>query len=141
LIRLEETGSPRNSYVSAYNTLRKCTGSHQNAHFNMIDRALNGPTATRDADTQRYLDLWLKRPRRNFEVDLRSKYAACGTDRACSPVPVDERPNTDFLWQRSPFSLYGAGDGMIETAAIDYILPYRMSQYCALAGRAQTVCR
>jgi hypothetical protein len=36
---------------------------------------------------------------------------------------------TDFLWQRSPFQLVGGGIGNIETAGIDYILPYWMARY------------
>src|SRR3712207_8516218 len=43
-------------------------------------------------------------------VDLSTRYPACGTNRACDVIPVDERPNTDFLWQRSPFLLSTAGD-------------------------------
>jgi hypothetical protein len=42
---------------------------------------------------------------------------------------VDKRVNTDFLWQRSPFLRYGGGDGTVETAAIDYLLPYWMGRY------------
>lgn len=45
---------------------------------------------------------------------------------------MDQRVNTDFLWQRSPFQLYGGGEGLTETAAIDYILPYWMSRWYAL---------
>ncbi len=38
--------------------------------------------------------------------------------------------NTDFLWQRSPYLLYPdrRGNGTIETAAIDYLLPYWMAR-------------
>ena len=54
--------------------------------------------------------------------------AACGDDRACNPIPVNDRVNTDFLWQRSPFLLLGGGAGTIETAGIDYILPYWMAR-------------
>jgi hypothetical protein len=130
LIRLEEpTSTYRSRYVSAYSTLRRCTGSHQNAHFNMVDRSINGPNTTRDADTQRFLGDWLKRSRRAFYTDVSSKYPVCGTNRACSPVPIPDRPNTDFLWQRSPLLLYGGGDTTVETAAIDYILPYWMARY------------
>src|SRR5689334_12010433 len=130
LIRLEEpTSTYRSRYVSAYTTLRRCTGTHQNAHFNMVDRSINGPNATRDADTQRFLGDWLQRSRRAFYTDVSSKYAVCGTNRACSPVPIPDRPNTDFLWQRSPLLLYGGGDTTVETAAIDYILPYWMGRY------------
>jgi uncharacterized protein (TIGR03437 family) len=72
---------------------------------------------------------WLERPRRDFYVDLRGKYKACGDDRACDPIPVPERVRTDFLWQRSPYLLYGGGSGRIETPGIDFILPYWMGRY------------
>ena len=130
LVRLEETTSSyRKTYLNAFNDLRKCTAHHQNAHFNMIEHGLKGASSNRDADTRQYLSLWLERPRRDYYVDLTGKYEACGENRACSPVPINERVNTDFLWQRSPVLLYGGGDGRIETAAIDYLLPYWMGRY------------
>ena len=133
LIRLEEDGSPYTAlYMNGYNTLRQRTEQHGNPHFNMIDRALKGPDSVRDSETDTLLNLWLSRARRDYWVDLRGKYPACGTDRACSPIPVNERVNTDFLWQRSPFLLFGGGAGLIETAAIDYILPYWMARYHGL---------
>jgi hypothetical protein len=98
----------------------------------MVDRALTGENGTRDAGTIILLELWLQRPRRDYWVDLRDRYAACGENRACSPVPVNERVNTDFLWQRSPFQLFGGGAGAIETAGIDYILPYWMARHYGL---------
>ena len=132
LIRLEEPLSPALPlYLQAFATLRECTGSHQNAHFNMIDRGVRGPDAVRDAETDVLLDLWLQRPRRDYFVDLRGQYPECGDNRSCVPVRVDQRVNTDFLWQRSPFQLYGGLEGRIETAAIDYILPYWMSRWYA----------
>ena len=92
---------------------------------------MRGPDATRDRNTAKYLQLWLRRPRRDYPVDLRGKYAACGADRACRVIRIDERVNTDFLWQRSPFLLYGNtfDDGTRETAAIDYLLTYWMGRY------------
>lgn len=130
LVRLEEHRSPfRPFYVNAYETLRRRTGQHGNAHFNMVDRALTGADSNRDIETIRLLDLWLQRPRRDYWGDLHGTYPACGTNRACDPIPVNERMNTDFLWQRSPFQLSGGGAGTIETAAIDYILPYWMARY------------
>ena len=130
LVRLEERASPfRREYVQIYNTLRGCTRTHKNAHFNMIDRALKGPKSARDSATERFLGQWLTRPRRAFFSDVSDKYAACGENRACDVVPVYDRPNTDFLWQRSPFLLYGGGDSTVETAAIDYLLPYWMARY------------
>ena len=98
----------------------------------MIDRALKAADSIRDGETVTLLNLWLSRSRRDYWVDLRGKYPACGTDRACNPIPVNERVNTDFLWQRSPFLLFGGGAGLTETAAIDYILPYWMARYHGL---------
>jgi len=133
LIRLEENNSPYKAvYMNAYDMLRGRTQSHGNAHFNMIDRALKGPNSARDTETITLLSLWLQRPRRDYYVDLRSRYPACDTDRSCIPIDVNDRVNTDFLWQRSPFLLFGGGAGTIETAAIDYILPYWMARYYAL---------
>ncbi|WP_321475450.1 hypothetical protein [uncultured Paludibaculum sp.] len=55
-------------------------------------------------------------------------------NRGCEVVPVPERPATDFLWQRSPFRLYGGLYGTIEGAGIDYILPYWMGRYYGVLG-------
>jgi hypothetical protein len=111
-----------------------CTAAPQNAHFNMIDRALRGADAQRDADTQNFLGLWLERSRRDYFTDVSDKYAVCGPNKACGIVAVNDRPNTDFLWQRSPQLLFGGGDGTIETAAIDYLLPYWMGRYYGVLG-------
>jgi hypothetical protein len=131
LIRLEGNFIFRASYMQVYDTLRRTTDDHGNAHFNMIDRALKGANARRDAETRDLLQQWLQRPRRDLYRDWRGdpRYPACGDDRACGPIAVVDRVNTDFLWQRSPFLLYGGGGGAIETAGIDYILPYWMARY------------
>ena len=129
LIRLERS-SFGGIYRQAYDVLRRHTDDHKNAFFNMIDRALNGPSEPRDSETRQMLEDWLLRPRRDVPTDLRGVYPACGAeDRACAPIPVIDRPRTDFLWQRSPFQLVGPGAGTIETAGIDYILPYWMARY------------
>ena len=113
---------------TAYDELRATTGGDQNAHFNMIDRAINGPNASRDAETVALLNAWLLRPRVDVYRDFSSQFPVCG-GHACSPLPVQDRVTTDFLWQRSPFQLAGGGSGDIETAGIDYILPYWMGRY------------
>jgi hypothetical protein len=129
LIRLERS-SFNEIYRGAYNVLRRHTDDHGNAFFNMIDYSLTGPNESRDAATRTMLEDWLLRPRRDFTVDLRGLFPACGAaDRACEPIPITYRVNTDFLWQRSPFQLVGLGTGRIETAGIDYILPYWMARY------------
>lgn len=124
LIRIQDNSDNR----GAYQTARKYTAGHQNAFFNMVDRALNGPDSVRDAETRMLLDQWLQRPRRDFFVDLSKTVPVCGTE-ACSPIPVSQRPPTDFLWQRDPFQLSGGGSGLIESNGIDYILPYWMARY------------
>src|SRR5262245_12904787 len=129
LIRLESS-SFKGIYGRAYDVLWHHTDDQKNAFFNMIDRALSGPNDARDADTREMLIEWLLRPRRDQPIDLRGVYPACGSpDQACVPVPIVDRPRTDFLWQRNPFLLVGQGTGTIETAGIDYILPYWMGRY------------
>ncbi len=119
----------RISYQRAFDILRNTTDDHQNAFFNLIDRAINGPdNPKRDADARAFLDLWLQRPDRNPYTDVTGQYAQC-YDHACQPIPVDKRPTTDFTWQRSPFQFAGGGDGTIEGAGLDYILPYWMGRY------------
>jgi uncharacterized protein (TIGR03437 family) len=130
LIRLEAS-SAKSIYRSAYGLLRDHTASHQNAFFNVIDLGLNGPDAARDNQTLALLDGWLLRVRRDFGVDLHGVVPVCG-DQACQPVPVWLRPPTDFLWQRNPFQLAVGGAGIIESAGIDYILPYWMARYYGL---------
>jgi uncharacterized protein (TIGR03437 family) len=124
LVLLQNNGPNRD----AYEIVRNYTASHQNAFFDIIDRALNGPDATRDAEARYLLDQWLNRPSRDFYTDLTNSVKVCGTE-ACDPIPVAWRVNTDFLWQRDPFQLSGGGEGTIETAGVDYILPYWMGRY------------
>lgn len=133
LVRLDTTGS--GAYRQAFQVVRDHTDTHQNAFFNMIDRAINGPSSGRDAETIALLNQWLQRPRRDFSVDLRTALPVCGGE-ACSPVPVPLRAPTDFLWQRDPFQLTGGGSGRIESAGIDYILPYWMARYYGVLPQA-----
>lgn len=124
LIRLEDNGDNR----GAYQTLRNFTAPHQNAFFDMIDRALDGPAAARDAEALALLHDWLQKPRLDFYVDDSQTVAVCGSE-ACAPVPVALRPPTDFIWQRDPFQLTGGTSGVVESAGIDYLLPYWMGRY------------
>jgi hypothetical protein len=129
LIRLETDPVNLAYYWPAYDMEWGILSKHENAHFNMIDRALKAADATRDSVTVTLLQQWLTRPRRDYWVDLNGLFLACGENRSCDVIPVPQRINSDFLWQRSPFQLSGGGIGTIETAAIDYILPYWMARY------------
>ena len=136
LVQLQNNDDNR----GAYTTLRSYTASHQNAFFNLIDRALNGAAAARDQETRVLIEQWLQRPRRDFSVDLTGQAPACGSE-ACQPVPVPLRPPADFLWQDDPFQLSGGGSARIETSGVDYILPYWMARYYGVisAGVAPTI--
>jgi hypothetical protein len=119
----------RANYEKAWDILRRTTDDHQNAFFDLIAHAIDGPDARRDAGIRTMLDAWLERPMRDDWFDLRFEVPLCAEDRACDPAPVQRRIPTDFIWQRSPFQVLGGGYGRIETAGIDYILPYWMARY------------
>lgn len=127
LIRLESSLA-KSIYQSAYDVLRSATSSHQNAMFDMIDRGLNGPDAARDAEAAALINAWLQRPSRDNTVNLAGVVPVCGGE-ACEPVPVVLRPPDEYLWEESPFQISGGGSGIIETAGVDYILPYWMARY------------
>jgi hypothetical protein len=117
------------NYRNGFSILRRTTDDHGNAFFDLIERAVNGADRQRDERIRTLLAAWLGRPQRDHFVDLRGRYESCEEDRACDPIPVIERVGTDFLWQRSPFQLYGGGTGRIEGAGIDYLLPYWMARH------------
>jgi hypothetical protein len=50
-------------------------------------------------------------------------------EHALFALPLDERPVSDFQWQRSPFDLDSYGDGSWESPAMDYTLIYWMARY------------
>ncbi len=130
LIRLETDSTLLARYQAAYQIYWQAIHSHMNAHFNMVDRALNGPDPTRDSATAAYLFEWLLRPRRDFYVDLSGQYPSCVTSgESCDPLPIPQRVPDEFVWQISPFQLAGGGSGLIEGGGIDYILPYWMARY------------
>jgi uncharacterized protein (TIGR03437 family) len=129
LIRLQDIADNRDAYM----IVRKYTATHGNAFFNMIDRALRGPDAARDAETRTLLDQWLQRSRRDYYVDLSRTVTVCGSE-ACKPVPVPLRPAATFLWQDDPFQLAGGGSGRVESSGLDYILPYWMARYYGVVG-------
>jgi len=128
LIRGELSDTHRGRYKAAYRIFRRTVDDHGNAHFNMIDRVLNGPDERRDRETVDLLMAWTRRPRRDFYIDYRGQIPSCGEDKACEVIPVEDRVRTDFVWQRSPFQIYGGGDGFIENPGIDFLLPYWMAR-------------
>ena len=132
LIRMDAS-SAQTLYRAAYEVLRSATSGDENAFFDMIDRGLNGANAARDQQAAILIDQWLERSRRDNSVNLVNVLPACGST-ACSPIPVVLRPPDEFLWEESPYQMSGGGSGIIETAGIDYILPYWMARYYGVTG-------
>ena len=132
LIRLEQLEDPQSKYLKhyrkAFRKFRETTKDHGNAHFNMIDCALNGLEAKRDQETIELLDLWISRGLRRKAVD-NPNVKVCGKNRACDPIPVDKRPCAGFLWEVTPFQIAGDGNLRLEYAGVDYLLPYWMARY------------
>ncbi len=140
LIRLESDSDTKAWYERGFSEVRGATNNHLNPHFNMIDRALHGADAARDAETRDDLEAWLKRSRFDVFVDWRGKIPSCGDpNEACHPIPIEDRPPSDFLWQLDPFQLSGGGSGVIETAGIDYTLPYWMARYYGVIADPLTI--
>jgi hypothetical protein len=130
LIRFETDSTLLSRYQAAYQTFHNAIQTHMNAHFNMIDRALNGADATRDGQTAAYLSQWIERPRRDVYVNLAGQYPSCvNSGESCNPLPIPVRVPDEFVWQVSPFQLEYDGSGVIEGGGIDYILPYWMARY------------
>jgi len=129
LLRLQDNTGNR----GAYQTVRNYTAGQQNAFFDIVDRGLNGANAARDAETMALLNEWLQRSRRDVPVNLAGLIPICGS-QTCQPAPMVLRPPDDFQWQESPFQVTGGGTGLIETAGIDYILPYWMARYYGVAA-------
>lgn len=151
LIPNEFNQRKKQRWMEGFNVLRDRVGDHLNAHFNMIERAIKGPYLAREQQTIELLKSWLKRSRRDYTVDLTEKYGGCmieignkkpvprpkGSEEpevACTEIPVQERVNSDFLWQRSPYQLLAYGAGFTETAGVDFILPYWMARYYNVFG-------
>ena len=139
LLKLESDPRLCAQYKKAYEVLRATTRADGNPFFDCIDKALAGPDARRDDRIEGSLEAWLRRPRRDVLVDLRGEFPECD-GRACSPIPIERRIPTDFLWQRSPYQLRGNGKGLVEGAGIDYILPYWMFRVLGVRGARTRAC-
>lgn len=127
LIRLESS-SFNTFYQAAYSELSGATLSQQNAIFDLVDRALNGPNAARDANAVALINQWLQRPSYDFTVNLQGVVPSCDGS-ACNPIPVALRPPDSYLWQESPYQLSAGGSGVIQSSGVDYLLPYWMARY------------
>ncbi len=149
LVELETDPDRYRAYLRLMRILRTTVGHHQNAWFDVI-AAVADPSAgpTLGPRVQRELELWTLRPRRGFAVTnsadpsiakatITATIPAWGgspggalttaprtREVAVLPLPIDRRTASDFVWQRSPFSLDGAKDPHEQPPGIDLVLPY-----------------
>lgn len=125
--------------------LRRALASHQNAWFDAVelagfeadDDALARPRAEIADELHRSVSWLVERSEVMEDVDLTGQvdtvtYQDLSGDKehtaARNPVPVPDRPGTDFLWQRSPFLVENEldvfPDRAIRPPGVDFLLPY-----------------
>jgi hypothetical protein len=153
--RLERNPIVRLLIRQAFGVMDKTTRDDVNAHFEAITYALTGDPGRR-GDAVSHLRQWrdyraridlggetdnLSRcgaglecvPQDQYEIHLGGHAVVIpGTSaelRARHPLPVAERPPTDFLWQRAPTQLNGSTAATFESPGVDYLLPYWMLRY------------
>jgi hypothetical protein len=140
----------------AIGVMDKTTGDDVNAHFEAITYAMTGEPARLDAAVQHLREWRSYRSRTDTGVNTVNS-TKCGISiqcvpddqydvmvdpgldvtvpgtvakqRARFPLPVADRPPTDFLWQRPPTQLDGSSPAHHEAPGIDYLLPYWMLRY------------
>jgi hypothetical protein len=151
------TGPERTLVAQAVSVMDKTTGDDLNAHFQAILYSQTGDR-TRLDEAVAYLRDWkVYRQRTSFgqQVDntprcghdiqcvTKDQYELGtpagdvawfpGTDaskqRAARPMPVSQRPPSDFIWQREPTQLKGGDGPTHREAGIDYLTPYWMLRY------------
>lgn len=150
------TGAERTLALQALSTMDATTGDDINAHFEAITYWATGEVARRNAAVT-HLREWLNY-RANADNGVPAANSAkCGATvvcvpddkmemsiggqppvtlspgtvgkRAARPLPVVDRPPTDFLWQRPPTQLDGSVPTTFRAPGIDYLTPYWMLRY------------
>ena len=153
--RLATDPATRLLFKQALGVMDHTTGDDINAHFEAITYALTGEQRRIDAANV-HLDEWKLYRAKNDRGEPTFNEARCGKDiqcvpkdqwdaeiagqelttrpgtsgkRARYPLPVPDRPPTDFLWQREPTSLNNSIGVADEDVGADYLLPYWLLRY------------
>jgi hypothetical protein len=155
MTRLEEDGPARELMRQAFGVMDKTTGDDMNAHFESITYAASGEPQRVEGAVQ-HLGEWLDY-RAAIHAGPVSNSPRCGKDLECVPngqldidqdgtvvtvpdpaggklrarfpLPVGQRPPTDFLWQRPPTQLDGSEAPTHQAPGIDYLTPYWTIRY------------
>lgn len=150
LLGLEDDEATRAELADGFRTMRRALRRHANAYFDLVELTVfedQPELLTRDRDSlaeecRGLLGDWLERPPIMEAADLsaadwiervsfRKSADSSPETIARLPLPVAERPGTDFLWQRSPFSLKSlAVDPLraVRPPGVDFLLPYWMAR-------------
>lgn len=155
LTRLEHDPVLRSLFVQAFGVMDHTTGDDGNAHFEAITHAVTAELSRFD-DAVAHLRDW-RDYRHNIHLGPVDNSPGCGVEfecvpedqldgvvagqtvvlrpgtagrqRARVPLPVANRPPTDFLWQRPSTQLAGAEGPTHQAPGIDYLTPYWMLRY------------
>ncbi len=151
LLGLEDDPAERERLADGFRTMRRAIRFHANAYFNLVELTVfedQPELLSRDREllveeSRQLLTDWLDRPAIMEALDLsgddtidlvlfpglsESKQPETISRR---PLPVAERPGTDFLWQRSPFGLLSLDIHplrAIRPPGVDLLLPYWMGR-------------
>ncbi|MDP9181828.1 MAG: hypothetical protein M3P04_03480 [Actinomycetota bacterium] len=153
------SGAERELIARGFAVMDKTTGDDQNAHFEALTFGLTGDAERRDAAVTHLeqwlsyrssisggaavrnsarcgVDLTcVPEDRAELLVDQAPGGAvdwwpATSTSlRADAPLPVAQRPPTDFLWQAPPGRLDGRQDASSREPGIDFLTPYWTIRY------------
>jgi hypothetical protein len=160
LIRLAANPAERALMRQAFSAVDRQTSDDVNAHFEAIAYSITGEPARLAAATthlREWLDYRARIaqggvtdnssrcghdiecvPEDQFDLITstltgQQSVTVAGTSstpRAVKPLPIADRPPTDFLWQRSPFTdMNGSTSSTHQAPGIDYLLPYWMMRY------------
>jgi hypothetical protein len=153
------TGAERALIAQAVSVMDKTTGDDINSHFEAITYSATGEAGRRDAAITHLREWLQYRqntsggahttnstrcgkdltcvPQDQYEIGVDQAPGGAvtwfpGTStqlRAARPLPVAQRPTTDFLWQRPSTQLDGWAPATWREAGVDYLTPYWMLRY------------
>ena len=149
---LEQDPAKRLRLAESFRVVRRMIRNHDNAYFNLVElatlgdqpEALSRPREEIEREVRQELTLWLDRPELwekglgpdKSKLDLVTFPGLGGNEAEVidrQPVAVDQRPSSDFLWQRSPFRVEGVQDipenVFVRPPGIDLVLPYWLARW------------
>lgn len=123
------TGLERTILAKAYNVVDNTIGHDDNGWFEAINYAVTGDKDKR-SNSITHLAQWIDYRKNTSGGAVINNTKTCGGSKCVLPLPVTERPPTDFLWQRSPRTdINGSQAATHRTPGIDYLAPYWMDRY------------